>query len=87
VVIGMMRTWRERRVDGGRHTHLHAAAPSRCLGLSFAALTDRCGYLESRHLEAEPRQQQDWTLESVQGGRDHPLAACGVAAVFSSHQR
>jgi hypothetical protein len=30
---------------------------------------------------AEPR-QQDWLLKCVQGGRAHPLAACGVATLL-----
>ena len=33
--------------------------------------------LESRHLESTPRQQQDWILKYLQGGRVYPLAACG----------
>jgi hypothetical protein len=32
-------------------------------------------------LKADPRQQQDWFLKSLQGGRAHPLAACGVATL------
>jgi hypothetical protein len=31
--------------------------------------------------KAEPRQQQDWVLKCLQGGRAHPLAACGVATL------
>ena len=34
--------------------------------------------------KADPRQQQDWILKCLQGGRVHPLAACGVAALCSS---
>ena len=34
--------------------------------------------------KAEPRQQQDWILKCVQGGRAHPLAACGVATLCCS---
>ena len=34
--------------------------------------------------KAEPRQQQDWILKRVQGGRAHPLAACGVATLCCS---
>jgi hypothetical protein len=30
------------------------------------------------------RQQQDWILECLQGGRTHPLAACGVATLCCS---
>jgi hypothetical protein len=29
-----------------------------------------------------PRQKQDWFLEYLQGGRAHPLAACGVATLY-----
>jgi hypothetical protein len=34
--------------------------------------------------KAEPRQQQDWILKGLQGGRVHPLAACGVATLCCS---
>ena len=33
---------------------------------------------------AEPRQKQDWILKCPQGGRAHPLAACGVATLCCS---
>ena len=35
----------------------------------------------SRHLE--PRQQQDWILKCLQGGRARPLAACGVVETYN----
>jgi hypothetical protein len=34
--------------------------------------------------KADPRQQHDWILKCLQGGRAHPLAACGVATLCSS---
>ena len=34
--------------------------------------------------KADPRQQQDWFLECLQGGRAHPLAASGVATLCCS---
>ena len=35
-----------------------------------------CG-LEAATSNADPRQQQYWMLKRLQGGRAHPLAACG----------
>jgi hypothetical protein len=34
--------------------------------------------------KADPRQQQDWFLKGLQGGRVHPLAARGVATLCCS---
>jgi hypothetical protein len=34
--------------------------------------------------KADPRKQQDWILECLQGGRTRPLAACGVATLCCS---
>jgi hypothetical protein len=34
--------------------------------------------------KADPRQQQDWFLKGLQGGRAHPLAACRVATLCCS---
>ena len=39
--------------------------------------------MERRLSKADPRRKQDWKLKCVQGGRDHPLAACGVATLCS----
>jgi hypothetical protein len=41
-----------------------------------------CCYLYSPCSKADPRQQQDWILRGLQGGRVHPLAACEVATVL-----
>ena len=35
----------------------------------------------SESLERDPRQQQIWIVRGPQGGRAHPLAACGVATL------
>ena len=32
--------------------------------------------------KADTRQQQDWILRALQGGRVHPLAACAVATLL-----
>jgi hypothetical protein len=32
--------------------------------------------------KAGPKQQHDWCLKCVQGGRAHPLAGCGEAALY-----
>jgi hypothetical protein len=34
--------------------------------------------------KAEPRKTQDWVLKCLQGGRAHPLAACGMATLYCS---
>jgi hypothetical protein len=34
--------------------------------------------------KADPRQQQDWILKCLQGGRTHPLAAFWVATLYCS---
>jgi hypothetical protein len=40
--------------------------------------------LKSRRSKADPRQRQDWILKRLQGGCDHPLAACAVATLGCS---
>ena len=37
--------------------------------------------------QSQPRQQQDWILKCLQGGRAYPLAACAVATLCSSPAR
>jgi hypothetical protein len=61
----IMGFWRDRPMQVPQH--VIPPTPARTLHLGFGKLRSK----------AEPRQQQDWVLKFVQGGRDHPLAACG----------
>jgi hypothetical protein len=50
--------------------------------LALSLTRRRCGF--GKPSKADPREQQDWILRCVQGGRAHPLAACGVGTLCSS---
>jgi hypothetical protein len=71
----------------GAHRHRHAALPDLHLRARPAPALPAA---ESAHRARAVRrrgEQQDWILMRRQGGRAHPLAACGVATLCCSPPR
>ena len=72
--------WRRRRCTRRTHRPPHPRwrSPS-CTGANPPSLRTRSSRVwKAASSKADPRQQQDRFLNCLQGGRVHPLAACGV---------